>query len=132
MLHGISDGRIRFGTYDFSNLQLLPHAYPYQPLDLPGVYVILVFDDQWRPKPYRPLYVGESEDLWNRTTIAHEKYVWWQVHAGTVTSLYRAFYPLLASTRSQRLAVESTLIAQYNPPCNERFSVSLASLLGSG
>ena len=132
MPHGISDGRIRFGTYDFSDLQLLPHPYLSHPLDLSGVYVILVFDDHWRPKPYRPLYFGESEDLWNRTTVAHEKYVSWQVHAGTVTSLYRAFYPLPGSTRSQRQAVESTLIAQYNPPCNERLSVSLASLLGSG
>ena len=131
MLHGKTDGRIRFGPYIFSEPQLLPQARTFQSIVLPGVYVVLVFDAFWGPRPFRPLYFGESGDLWSRTTAAHEKSGSWRLHAGMFALLYRAFCPLPGSTQSQRQAAESALVAQYNPPCNERLSVSLASLLGS-
>lgn len=131
MLRGIPDGRVRFGRYNFSEPQLLPQTCTSRLLILPGVYVVLVYDIGWRPQPFRPLYFGESDDLWSRTTAAHEKSASWREHAGTSTPLYRAFCPLPGSTRSERQAAESALIAQYNPPCNERLSVSLAWLLGS-
>ena len=39
--------------------------------------------------------------------------------------------PCQARRDPQRQAAESALIAQYNPPCNERLNASLALLLGS-
>ena len=93
-------------------------------LESPGLYVVMAYDPGWRPLPYRPLYFGESERIWNRATASHENYVSWKREAST-TTLYRAFHYMTGSTRAQRQARESSLIAHYNPPCNQRLSFDL-------
>ena len=128
MLGTLGSG-IRFGGHDFSQPQLLPPPSPSGFLDLPGLYAVLVSDAGWRPRPFRPLYFGESDCVWGRATAAHEKYASWRAEAGMIAPLYRALCLLPGWTRSQRQTAESALIAEYNPRCNERLSVSLAALL---
>src|SRR2546422_1064179 len=99
------------------------------PLENPGLYVVLAYDAAWQPLPYRPLYFGESDRIWGRATSAHENYTSRKREVGTAT-LYRAFHHMTGSTRAQRQAVESALIARYNTPCNERLSFGLEALLG--
>lgn len=94
-----------------------------------GLYVVMVYDPQWGPRPFRPLYFGESDDIWNRCTAVHERFAAWRRAAGPSAVLYRALSPMPGATRAQRQAAESALIARYAPPCNERLSMSLAALL---
>ena len=93
-------------------------------LESPGLYVVMAYDARWTPLPYRPLYFGESDKIWNRATASHENYESWKREAGTGT-LYRAFHHMTGSTRAQRQARESALIAHFNPPCNQRLSFAL-------
>ena len=67
-------------------------------LEGPGLYVVIAYDATWRPLPYRPLYFGESENVWRRATPAHENHASWQRIAGSAT-LYRAFHHIPRSTR---------------------------------
>jgi len=94
----------------------------------PGLYAVMAYDLGWRPLPYRPLYFGESENIWSRATAEHENYSSWVREAGTAT-LYRAFHYMTGSTAAARRAAESALIAHYGTPCNRRLSIDLARLL---
>ncbi len=120
---------IRFGGQIFTEPALLPQTGASRLLDLPGLYVVLVHDPTWRPRPFRPLYFGESQGVWTRATWAHEKCVDWRQAAGLMTPLYRSVCLLPGWTVSQRRSAESALIAAYGPPCNERLSVDLGALL---
>jgi hypothetical protein len=93
-------------------------------LESPGLYVVMAYAPWWTPLPYRPLYFGESDKIWNRATPSHENYESWKRDAGTAT-LYRAFHYMTGSTRAERQARESALITHYNPPCNQRLSFDL-------
>ena len=127
---GAAGGGIRFGNNHFSALALLPWTSQPRIAELPGLYVVLAYDSNWTPRPFRPLYFGESHDPWGRANAEHEKYESWRAAAGVIAPLYRGLCLLPGSTRSQRQAAESALIAEYSPPCNERLSVSLGALLG--
>lgn len=121
---------IIFGTYIFSAPEVVPaSALPAWVPDDSGLYVILAYDVGWTPKPYRPLYFGESQRIRSRATCEHERHVSWGHEAGVFSSLYRALCPLPNFTMSQLQRAESALIAQYNTPCNERLSYSLNRLL---
>lgn len=84
----------------------------------------MAYDARWTPLPYRPLYFGESDKIWNRATPSHENYESWKREAGTAI-LYRAFHHMTTSSRAQRQARESVLITQYSTPCNQRLSFDL-------
>ncbi len=118
---------IRFGDRFFSHPEPVGGAGLSEMIGFPGLYSIVVSDVSWRPFPYRPLYFGESENLRSRATTSHENYLCW-TRAGGTASLYRAFHYMTGSTRTQRQAAESQLIAFYNTPCNQRLSFS--GLLG--
>ena len=96
----------------------------------PGVYAILTVDPDVKPRPFRVLYFGESEDIGSRATSTHESYSSWQREAGPNGKLYRALYWMLESTQKQRQVVESTLIEAYTPPCNQRLSFDFSKLVG--
>lgn len=93
-------------------------------LESPGVYAVMTYDARWTPLPYRPLYFGESDRIWNRATPSHENYESWKREAGTATP-YRALHDMTGSTRVQRQARESALITHYGTPCNQRLSFDL-------
>jgi len=117
---------IRFGDWIFSSPELVT-GNPFLGLgglESPGLYVVLAYDAGWRPLPYRPLYFGESDNIWSRATPSHENYESWKGESRTAT-LYRAFHYMTGSTRAERQARESALIAHYNPPCNQRLSFDL-------
>jgi hypothetical protein len=117
---------IRFGDWVFLSPELLTGNtfLGLGGLESPGLYVVLAYDAGWRPLPYRPLYFGESDKMWSRATTSHENYESWKCESGT-TTLYRAVHRVTGSTRIQRQARESALIAHYNPPCNQRLSFNL-------
>lgn len=85
-----------------------------------GVYAILVPDQTYRPMPFRVIYFGESGDMSERGFLkGHRKYSCWIREAGSEESLYIAVYPMPKSTPEQRRAVESKLISEVGPVCNQ-------------
>ena len=123
---------IRFGAHTFSEPSLLPQAGAGHLLDFAGLYVVLVRDPAWGPRPFRPLYFGESQGVAARVTAAHEKWPDWRREAGILTPLYKAVCLLPGWSPAQRRRAESALIAEYIPPCNERLSASISALLRLG
>lgn len=119
---------IRFGGHLFSEPALLPPSSAASFFDMPGLYVVLVRDSACSPRPFRPLYFGESQDVWARASGTHEKCGDWRLAAGLFTPLYRAVCSLPGWSLSKRRAAESALIASYGTPCNERLSIDFASL----
>ena len=70
---------IHFGDYIFLAPEVLPSSalLIWMPDDS-GLYVIFAYDVGWTPKPYRPLYFGESHRIQSRATSEHEKHLSWR------------------------------------------------------
>ena len=91
---------INFGEYIFLAPEVLPtSALPIWMADHSGLYAILAYDVGWIPKPYRPLYFGESHRIQSRATSEHEKHLSWRQEAGLFSVLYRALCPCRTSPR---------------------------------
>lgn len=124
---------INFGGYSFSEPTFLPSTPSAVDIFLgeSGLYAILVYDPSCTPRPFRVLYFGESENIQTRATGTYENFSHWQIQAGFVTQIYRSLCPLSRATKLERQKVESVLIAEYTPPCNERLSFDFTRLLGA-
>ncbi len=83
-----------------------------------GVYGILVNDQAWQPRPYRPIYFGEARDLGAGVAISHEKYDEWLRTAGAADQLYVAYH-LVSGGDAERAALAAGLSREYRPACNE-------------
>jgi hypothetical protein len=92
-----------------------------------GLYAILVPDGSATPRPFRPIYFGEAEDLSQRVTRSHEKYDEWCKAASGATNLRLALCYMSRSTKQERTTVESGIVQHYKPCCNVVFN-PLASL----
>jgi hypothetical protein len=76
-----------------------------------GLYVILVRDANWAPKPYQPLCFGEFGNNTPGAAMCPE-----QAHHSTAgQALYVAVLPLPFSTTAQRWALLQELVSAYNP-----------------
>lgn len=98
--------------------------YPITDWDPPyraAVYAIMMKPDPAnRPKTYRILYFGESENLSERGFYrSHHKYDCWLEEAGSDSNLYIGIHLMPNSTKEERTAVESALIDEYQPTCND-------------
>jgi len=124
-------GRIKFGQLWFSAPEPVPAETGFSILDGPGLYVVMAYDPSWGRQPFRPLYFGESDGIRGRCTAGHEKCASWRGQVGIFGTVYRALCPMPGSTRAVRQAAESALITNYNTPCNDRLSISLAALMGA-
>jgi hypothetical protein len=124
---------IVFNNFKFSEPATLVSAPTLadQLIAQPGLYVVLVYDLAWSPRPFRPLYFGESDNINSRASGTHENHSAWCREAGTHTPLYRALCPLPGWSKTQRQQMESALIANYNPPCNQKLSFDFSRLLAT-
>jgi hypothetical protein len=82
-----------------------------------GIYVIMLSDISWQPRQFRPIYIGESENLNKRVCDLHEKYTDWRREAGGL-GLFMAYRVTMGMTAQQRKGIEEVLIKRYDPPCN--------------
>lgn len=105
---------IRYGNVSFTE----PLVFP-PPLLAPiqGLYVIMVRDTRFGPRPFRLLYVGETTNLSQRVCEQHEKYDDWKREAGGA-ALYYAYAWSSNWTERQRKDAEEAIIVQHDPPCN--------------
>jgi hypothetical protein len=124
---------INFGGYSFSEPTFLPSTPSAVDIFLgqSGLYAILIYDQSCTPRPFRVLYFGESENIQTRATGIHENFSHWKTLAGCRSQIYRSMCPLSSATKLERQQIESALIAEYAPPCNERLSFDFARLFGA-
>jgi hypothetical protein len=114
---------IRFLDFGFSEPMRFDTAYRQS---CGGIYVILVSDRQWGPRPFRPIYFGKASSLVERACRSHEKYRDW-VRASGGSLLYIAFHVI--TREPERIAAERRLILHYKPECNIAYN-ALAALYG--
>jgi hypothetical protein len=101
------------GSYGFTEpLRSFPS------LAVGGIYAVLAYDKTWSPKPYRVLYFGKAKNLSERVCGSHEKYWSWKMEAGYQSALFYSF--MFVTSEDDRTRIESELIAQYGPPCNDK------------
>jgi excinuclease UvrABC nuclease subunit len=119
---------IKFGDRQFYEPRRFPSLLipPTQ-----GIYAILVSDATWTPRPFRVIYFGESNNLGNRISTAHEKYIDWTREAAG-SQLYVAYHVTIGMTDAQRRDAECVLINQYQPVCNVRMDTPAAFKLFYG
>jgi hypothetical protein len=109
----ITWGNVKFdGPYPITN---------WDPPYRAAVYAIMMKpDSKNKPNTYRILYFGESSNLSERGFYrSHHKYDCWIREAGSESNLYIGIHLMPNSTAEDRKKVESTLISQYNPVCND-------------
>jgi hypothetical protein len=97
-----------------------------------GSFLILAQDASWAPRPQRPPYFGESEDLNKRVCELHAKDSDWKRKAQG-QDIYYAYCETLGYTAQQRKDAEWELIHKCDPPCNIQLRPirRLGSLLGA-
>ncbi len=100
---------IRFDNYMFTEPMRLAD---WKPPECAGLFVILVRDSNWAPKPFQPLYFGEFGNNVHGALLPNDA-VWKPLAGGN--NLFVAVLPLPFSTTAQRLAVRSELLRAYNP-----------------
>jgi hypothetical protein len=114
---------ISYATRDFGTLRF-SEPEPLLSARLPshsGLYVLLVSDPSWRPRPFRAPYFGQSKDLDQRGfPFQHHAVQKWREQGGSIHSLWVAWYSTPLSAAFQREAIEDQLIERYKPELNER------------
>jgi hypothetical protein len=105
---------IKYGQVLFSE----PRPFGYWLPMTAGLYVILAWDFRGKPRPFRPLYFGMSNDLSQRVSTSHEKYAEWQRCSGLI-GIYVAHCAMIDSSERQRADLEETLIREFTPECND-------------
>ena len=86
-----------------------------------ALYAIMIKPNlQNQPSTYRIIYFGESGNLADRGFYrSHHKFQCWLNQAGSEYNIYIGIYRMPNSTSEQRRTIESSLINQYNPVCND-------------
>jgi len=106
-----------FDKYEFSEPFKITK---WEPSESRGLYVILVPDLDVEGLPLRPIYFGQSENFAERGFLkSHHKHEDWIKEAREIDNLFIAIYPMPESTEEERQAIESKLINQYHPVCND-------------
>jgi len=106
---------IKWGNYSFDGpYQITNWNPPYRA----AVYAIMKETD--KPETYGIIYFGETEDLSGRGFVEpHHKYPCFIDQAGAESNLYIGIHLMPNSTQQKRMIVESELISEYNPVCND-------------
>ena len=109
---------IKWGEVDFDG----PYAITkWDPPYRAGVYAIMIQQDpKNEPNTYTIIYFGVSGNMNERGFYkAHHKYDCWSKKAGSDDNIFIGVYLMSNSTPEQRKDVESKLISQYKPSCND-------------
>jgi hypothetical protein len=102
---------IRFNDCFFT--QPMP-LVEWRPPRCAGLFVILVGDPNWAPKPFQPVYFGEFGNNASEAAVRHSMC---QFDVRRTAELLVATLPLPFSTTAQRWALRSELLWAYNPVC---------------
>jgi len=107
---------INYSSYHFTDPV---SAASWDPPYRSGIYAILTPDSSIKPKPYRVLYFGESENMSDRGFWkGHHRYRCFISEAASESNLNIAVYLMPNSTSEERRKIEQKLVNDYDPPCN--------------
>ena len=107
-----------FDKYEFSEPTQITK---WEPPESKGLYAILKPDIHAEGLlPVKPIYFGQTENFAERGFIkSHKKYPDWIEEAREIDNLFIAIYLMPGSTEEERKAIETELIAKYQPVCND-------------
>jgi hypothetical protein len=109
-------GAIEFGCGEQSYCFTEPRPYPGEPAKAPGIFAILVEDENCKPRPLRVLFFGDTNDFSGCLTPRNSYYKDWLRKARS-RPLLVALYPLPGNEVRRRTLLGS-LIAAHQPICN--------------
>ncbi len=93
----------------------------WEPTEDAGLYIIMTQRDPTnKPNYYSTLYVGQSGDFSDRGFVDnHHKYDCWKEHANSDSGIHIGIHKMPGSTNEERESLESKIIKERNPPCND-------------
>jgi hypothetical protein len=102
------------------------HLSQWTPPRCGGLYVILLNDLNWAPKPFQPLYFGEFGNN-ARANVIPQDSIWLLSSAARGRPLFVSALPIPFSTTAQREAIRSGLVSAYNPACHTHARATVAA-----
>ena len=106
-----------FGEYEFSKPVKI---IEWEPPESSGLYAILKPDLSSSPLPVKPIYFGQTGNFAERGFLrSHEKYEDWLKEVPGEEYLTISICQMPGSTKEEREAIESKLIDEYHPVCND-------------
>lgn len=108
---------ITWGNYEFTGPSMYTRGIE---AGFGGVYAIMVIARYKNTKPrYRIIYFGQTHDFSERLTKNHHAYDCFKKESKKYNSeIFRGLYFMEDSTEDQRKEVESELIQEFEPICN--------------
>ena len=106
-----------FDKYEFSEPVKISK---WEPPESRGLYAILKTDIHAERLPFKAIYFGQTENFAERGFLkSHHKHEDWIKEAREIDNLFITIYLMPGSTEGERKAIETKLIAQYQPACND-------------
>ena len=88
---------------------------------VPGIYAVLVPDENCSPDRLRVLYFGQTDDLSSAVTEDNQRYKDWRRRARNRPLLLSVHALPPDSSEQERRQLELGFIAAYQPICNQRW-----------
>ena len=109
---------INYSNYEFTDPISANNWYP---LPQAGIYAVQIYSVYVKPRIYRVIYFGQTHDFAERGIIdSHHKLDCFLRNAGTIDGIYISTYAMPNSTEYQRKTIESQLIREWKPECNDQ------------
>jgi hypothetical protein len=86
---------------------------------VPGIYAVLVTDENCRPSRLRVLYFGQTDDLSSVVTEGNSRYKEWLRRARNRPLRVSVHALPATSSENERRDLELGFIATYQPICNQ-------------
>ena len=125
---------IDFAGLGFSDPVALPS---FRGAPLPALYCFSVVDSSWAPKPFRPVYFGETNNSASKIDLRHAAIERWQLMGRNVNELYVSVYYVPYVPEIARRHAETVLIEKFRTSLNGsllasegRLGLFEASMLG--
>jgi hypothetical protein len=98
-----------------------PNSCPEALSKVPGIYAVLVADENCSPSRLRVLYFGQTDDLSSAVTEGNSRYKEWRRRARNRPLRVSVHALPVTSSEKERRDLELGFIATYQPICNQRW-----------
>jgi hypothetical protein len=96
-----------------------PNSCPEGLSKVPGIYAVLVADENCSPSRLRVLYFGQTDDLSSAVTRGSSRYTEWLRRARNRPLRVSVHVLPATSSETERRDLELGFIAAYQPICNQ-------------
>jgi len=113
-----TEASIYFGCRGVDYCFTEPGPCPENLSNVPGIYAVVVTDENCSPSPLRVLYFGQTDDLASAVT-RNRRYKEWLRRARNRPLLVSVHALPPTSSEKERRDLELAFIATYQPICNQ-------------